>query len=139
MSGNLPDSPQAPTAEEAAEEQQQRAILLHQSFTGPLPSPDILAGYQNINPTFSERIMVLAEKQQSHRIKQEDRKGHAVSRDSLLGIISAFLISIVSIGLSTYLILKLNSIPAAIGGSVLSGSVILGIVSTFIKGTKKPQ
>jgi uncharacterized membrane protein len=81
----------------------------------------------------------MAEGQQSHRFGLETKKVNASGRDSFLGICSAFIISILAILASAYIILKLNSIPAAIGASVLSGSVIVGIVSMFINGTRRQK
>lgn len=47
------------------------AIEKSSSFRGPLPPPEILAGYEKILPGASERILSMAEKQQDHRINME--------------------------------------------------------------------
>jgi len=36
-------------------------------YSGPLPQPDIMADYQEINQNFPERIMAMAEAEQLHR------------------------------------------------------------------------
>ena len=38
------------------------------SFRGPLPPPEMLKGYESVLPGASERILVMAEKQQEHRM-----------------------------------------------------------------------
>lgn len=44
------------------------------AHAGPLPSPDVLAGYESIVSGAAERIICMAEKQQSSRIDLERRQ-----------------------------------------------------------------
>lgn len=46
-------------------------IAARQQFSGPLPPPDMLLKYNDIVPDGAERIIVMAEKQQNHRIYLE--------------------------------------------------------------------
>lgn len=48
-----------------------RNVVVEESFQGPIPSPDILQGYNGIDATFANRIMVMAEAEQIHRHNQE--------------------------------------------------------------------
>lgn len=49
-----------------------REVTLHASlFSGPLPPPDALQGYENISPGFANRILVMAEQQSVHRQELE--------------------------------------------------------------------
>ena len=43
------------------------------SFSGPLPHPDIMKGYDDIVPGAAERILKMAENQQNHRFKLEEK------------------------------------------------------------------
>jgi hypothetical protein len=43
------------------------------SFRGPIPPPSVLAGYNEVEPGFAERIVAMAEKEQSHRHDQENK------------------------------------------------------------------
>ena len=49
------------------------AIEQSSSFKGPLPPPEVLQGYENILPGAFERILSMAEKQQTHRIDIEHK------------------------------------------------------------------
>jgi len=43
-------------------------------YSGPLPPPEIMAAYKDIDPTFPERMFALAEKQSDHRMTLETSK-----------------------------------------------------------------
>lgn len=47
--------------------------LTHQNFSGPIPSPAILEQYYKILPTAPERIISMAENQQSHENKAVEK------------------------------------------------------------------
>ena len=49
-----------------------RMIAVSQeSFSGPMPHPDILRGYKELIPDAPERILQMAEQEQKHRIDVE--------------------------------------------------------------------
>lgn len=41
--------------------------IKQESFSGPIPHPDLLQGYENIQAGFAERVFRMAEKEQEHR------------------------------------------------------------------------
>ena len=49
-----------------------RAIK-RESFKGPIPHPELLQKYEDIQPGFAERMVSMAEQQLDHRIKFEDK------------------------------------------------------------------
>lgn len=51
--------------------EQQASIVHSQSFSGPLPPPQILKHYEQVHSGFADRIMQMAEKEQNHRHQQE--------------------------------------------------------------------
>lgn len=53
-------------------------------FNGPIPPPEIIAEYQAIQNDFPERIMAMAERQQGHRHKMENK---ALNADILMGVL----------------------------------------------------
>ena len=75
----------------------------------------------------------MAENQAKHRQCIEQKIVAASSRDSLSGIVSAFLICMTALILGTYVILSGH--PAS--GTILSAGSIGGLVSTFIYGTRE--
>lgn len=47
--------------------------LVSYRHDGPLPAPQVMAGYQRVNPAFPERIMRMAEREMEHRHARELR------------------------------------------------------------------
>ena len=48
------------------------AMMKQTSYRGPLPHPEILKEYEKILPGAAERILVMAESQQKHRMSMEE-------------------------------------------------------------------
>ena len=97
------------------------------SYSGPIPHPDILRGLGEVDPSFPERVMKMAE-------------GHARTEDSvqlkitstntasiILGQVFSFLFGIGGIGACVYLALR-----GSVGGAVVSGIAV--IVQTVVAG-----
>lgn len=116
-------------------------IMSQYQFTGPLPPPKILAGYADINQTFPERIMKMAEKEQKHRQRQQKKHlaeelkivkyGAETERiDITRGQIFGFFIGITAIVAGT--------ITALLGQPIVGGLIgfggVAGLVSVFIIG-----
>jgi uncharacterized membrane protein len=100
-------------------------------FVGPLPSPQLLQEYENILPGLAERIVIMAETQAAHRQRMERSVLKIESRNSTLGVIFAFLISVSALAVSGFVI----SQGKEIGGAILGGTGLVSFVGTFIYGT----
>lgn len=93
-------------------------------FSGPLPPPDVLRGYEDACPGAAERILAMAEKQADHRRAMETRNQTQGGRREWLGMILGFLVAMSAIGGGVYLIRHgsqaegLTSIIVALGGLV---------------------
>lgn len=109
-------------------------------FSGPLPHPEILAKYEEILPGSATRIFEMAEAQALHRRNMEKNSLNLSGRDALLGIILGFIIALSGI-IGGILIIALNpdSVGAVISGSAISGSSLIGIIRTFVIGSKKQE
>ncbi len=55
-----------------------KSFSIQHSFSGPIPPPSILKGYNDIVKDGADRIMSMAEKQSGHRIALED---HAIREE----------------------------------------------------------
>lgn len=66
-------------------------------FSGPLPPPDVLTGYNSAFPECAERIVQMAEAQSAHRQGLESKKLEADIGNERLGMIFALVISVVGI------------------------------------------
>lgn len=107
------------------------------AFAGPLPPPETLSKYEDAFPGAAERIFQMAENQANHRRSMEKETLKLASRDSLLGIITGFIIAISGILGGIYIVyLNPSSSANAIAGSVVSGSSLIGLVRTFVIGSK---
>lgn len=102
----------------------------HRSHSGPLPDADTLIHYDSVIPNGADRIMAMAEKQQSHRMNLEDRLVASQSRQSKVGQIFGLVIGLVGIGCGTFL----ASIGATTVGGIIAGGTVMSLVSVFVIG-----
>lgn len=105
-------------------------------FSGPLPHPKILAGYENVIPGGADRILSMAELEAKHRHDMDNKCHKTDSRDSLLGIVSAFTLTTMIIVGGIVVIIKVPGTLGTIAGLLMSGSGIGTVLTTFIKSTK---
>ncbi|CAM2079611.1 MAG: hypothetical protein NSGCLCUN01_03832 [uncultured Clostridium sp.] len=105
---------------------------VRQSFSGPLPHPSVLSGYDKVCPGAADRIIQMAEKQIVHRHEMESSFLKAHSRNSWLGIIFAFILGIViTVG---GIICVLND--KQISGLIFGGTGLASVIFAFINGTR---
>ncbi|MFN6348551.1 MAG: DUF2335 domain-containing protein [Chitinophagales bacterium] len=94
-----------------------------------LPDPKIIEQFQQIQPDFAERIMVMTENEQKFRhsiISQESQR-------AILKYWIALIVFLVLIGLIVFSII-LNALTVA---SILAGTTILGVISLFLNREKR--
>jgi uncharacterized membrane protein len=111
-------------------------MMVEQTVTahsGPLPAPEIIAGYEKVLPGTADRIVKMAEKEQDHRHKVINRTQTHVAILTFLGQLFAFTIGVIGILAGVYLVQKDKSIA---GFSVFFTS-LAGLVGVFIFGRKK--
>ena len=113
----------------------QRAEMEHVCFaiehrSGPIPSPEDLAKYKQIDPELVNRIVSMAEAQQRHR---HDRDIKVVTTDCLLkkwGQIFALAVAMVGLSIGGFLFYCGRDT----GGTVLVGGVLVSLVVAFLGG-----
>ncbi len=82
-----------------ANKQNHAIIHAKESFSGPIPHPEILAKYAEIIPNGADRILRMAEQQQTHRQHLEKVVVESDSKRANLGLCLGFIIAMVlSIG-----------------------------------------
>ena len=95
---------------------QLQALLGQQEiFSGPLPPPDTLKGYEKVNPDYPERLMKMAEAHAAADVHQKYREPFNVT----LGQVFSFALGLSGFGLSAFLALRglgAGAIAVAIGG-----------------------
>lgn len=119
--------------EEKKELIQQLIKIERSHYSGPIPPPELLKGYEDVLPGAADRILVMAEKQSDHRRSMEKTVVESGARDSKLGIICGTIVCLVVMIVG--LILSLVTDTAVIG-AFLSISGLASLVGTFIYGTK---
>ena len=114
----------------------QSAGVMATTYTsGPIPDASQLERYDMVCPGAADRIITMAEKQSKHRQDIEKKVVTASSRDSLLGLLAAFIIGIVTTVFGGVLILK--SHDAA--GTIFGGVGLSSLVGTFVYGTRSSR
>ena len=115
--------------------------VLHEErrISGPLPTPDILLGYDEVLPGAAERIMRMAEKEQAMAEKDQasarEVEGIAVraaTADNRRGQIFGFLVALAAFGTASYLGYLGHGIAAAIVG----GGTVVALVTVFVTGRR---
>jgi uncharacterized membrane protein len=109
--------------------------LTAERFAGPLPHPDILERYDKIVPGLAERIVKMAEGQSQHRQGLEHMVVQSNTRNERRGQVFGFLISVLVIGGSIYLIDSGKSIEGV-------AAIVVNLVSlagVFIYGRRRKE
>jgi len=122
-----------------SDDHRERHAVVHRQLeiSGPLPPPQILKGDGDVDESFPQRIMAMAEAEQAHRHSME-RQTLAAQREDLkrdrtearLGQTFALVIGLAAI---------VGGVVAAVMGAQWSGSIIggggvIGLVAVFVKG-----
>ena len=90
---------QQPTQQQASNPQDSKraAIMVSESFAGPLPHPNIMQQYEKICPGAANRIIKVFESQVKHRQGMEGKVIGSNVMNERLGIITSFAITIIMI------------------------------------------
>ncbi len=99
-------------------------------FQGPLPHPEILAGYDRVLPGAAGRIITMAEKNQAHRHSLEAKVIPAGVVSERLGQILGFVLYIATLASGTFLI-STGKDTAGLTELLTSTGVFAGL---YIKG-----
>ena len=110
--------------------------IIQSEFSGPIPPPNIIKGYEDIVPGAADRIISMAEKQAEHRQAMEHIMVKSESRDSLLGVLFAFFLGILCIVAAIIIVILVPQNAGAISGSIIGVAGIGSIIATFIKSTR---
>lgn len=120
-----------------ASSQAQIEVTTGRFYTGPIPEPQTLAEYERINPGLADRIIKMAEKEQGHRHKVENRRSWGQILLTLLAQFFGFIISVLAISYGAFLIYH----DKPVGGlaSLISGVVLLVGAFIFRRSRAIPQ
>lgn len=110
--------------------QNQLVAIQGQQYSGPIPPPEILQGFENIVPGSAERILRMAEENGKHQRELESKALDGTYKTIKTGQIFGFIIGIVAL-LSSVVALFLGSEIAA---SIIGGTTVVGLVTVFVTG-----
>ena len=99
----MPSNELEPTAEDQG--QGHIAIVEESAWMGPLPHPVILQQYQDINPSFAERIVVQFEAEGNHRRRIEEKGLDLEHWAKYLGIFATVVIHVVAFLVSAQIVI----------------------------------
>ena len=119
-------------------------LLTHSEFRGPIPHPDIIAGYDKIEPGLGARIVEMAMQQSSHRQVLEkaaleaDIKDFPAARlERRRGQIIGMVIVLAALAVSVLVAVYGSGPYASPSAAVLGGIPLCSLVAVFITGKVK--
>jgi uncharacterized membrane protein len=112
-----------------------RSQQVTQSFSGPIPPPEILKAYDEIEPGTARRILAQAEMQTAHRIEIEKTSINSEIRRSNWGLVAGFVVAMASIVGGCLLVWAGHDVA---GATIATGSVV-ALVGVFVYGTATRQ
>jgi uncharacterized membrane protein len=104
-------------------------------FSGPIPSPEIFAGYDRALPNGADRVMKMAEREQEHRHRMEDTIVRKESFEKRVGLVFAFVLAAFALGVSAYLLIWTNKSVPGLTTFIIS---FVGLALAFL-GAKKQK
>ena len=113
----------------------QQQVVMQRVHQGPLPAPEDLARYNDIEPGIAHRIVCMAEQQAEHRQRLETIAVSSGAWNSKWGLIAAWSLGMASIVGGAWII--------SIGKSAEGLSLIIGslgsLVGVFLYGKRSTQ
>ena len=100
-------------------------MVARTSFSGPLPPPEILHGYETVLPGLADRVVKMAESQSIHRQRLESRVIWFDSIRSSLGLVFGLIIALAGIGAGAWLVVRGYS-TAGLASLFVPLSIIVG-------------
>ncbi len=115
-----------------------RSIEVTTAYQGPLPSPEILQGFDNVLPGAAERILKMAENEQLNRHKCDNKIVNIHVVATFLGMLFA-ITSVALIGYLVYQCIIHGLERAAYTIGVGSMAAVAGVFIWFRKAGKKDK
>jgi uncharacterized membrane protein len=112
---------------------QQNSIQVQQTFTGPLPHPSILEGYDKVLPGAAERIIAMAESDMRHQQKIEQEAIRVTGCQIKRGQTYAFWLAVIAFACCLGALFMGSETVAGI----IAGTTIGGLITAFVVGKYK--
>lgn len=106
--------------------------LVSYRHDGPLPAPQVMAGYQRVNPAFPERIMRMAEREMEHRHARELSELGIIDGRLWRGQVLGGACALGALAVAAYALFLGHPATAAIIG----GTTVVGLATVFVIGRR---
>lgn len=116
-------------------EEKETVIATMEMYRGPIPHPNILEGYEKINPGSAEKIINNGIGESEHRREMENKMLKQHSKEFSTKYYLAFILCVLFLLASFYLILE----DHVITGSIFAGTSFLVIIGTFLGNTSNQE
>ncbi len=111
-----------------------QVTALFSHFSGPLPPPETLAGYDRIMPGLANRIVEMAEAYQRHQIGLERDQFKVATESGRRGQWLGFGVAFVGFAVTAYL----GSLGQPVAAGVVAALDLGSIVTVFVVGDRLP-
>jgi uncharacterized membrane protein len=105
-------------------------VVVSRKFSGPLPPPAVLEGYEATLRGAADRILRMAEKQQDHSVYMDKRVTRQEFSLGITGLVFAFVLALAVLAASVWLI----SEGKGVEGTVLATLDLVALATAFIVG-----
>lgn len=103
-------------------------VSVSKEFSGPLPAPEDLAGYENCYPGSADRIITMAEKEQDHRFSQDKKVLSAYEKIENKGMNFSFFVTMSFLAAGVFIVCSGKDVQ---GFALLSPVIIQFFVHIF--------
>lgn len=107
-------------------------LAVSESYSGPIPPPQILRELDQLIPGAAKRILRMAEKQQEHRIALEKRVIISDVYKSWVGLILGGILGVLIVLCGSYVIHEGHDTARA----TIITTTLIGVVTAFVQGAK---
>lgn len=133
MSRNRRNTPPSKSNQRLASQRPASVTIQGQQYSGPVPPPEILHGFEQIVPGSAERILVMAEENGKHQREMENKALQVAFRTVLIGQVFGLVIGVLAF-ITCIVALYLGSEKTAM---TIGGVTITGLVAVFVTGRFK--
>lgn len=105
-------------------------------FAGPIPSPEAVAAYKRIDPSFPGRFLKMAEDQNQHRIKVENRDSWTEAVQRIGSFVMASLVTLAFVYLGVMLVLAGRDVEGIVALIAAVTPIVIGFATRTRSQTK---
>ncbi len=110
-----------------------RSLVLREEYSGPIAHPRIIAGYEKYLSGSTDRILTMAEEQQRHRLRMEDRGQLAAIQRDRLSMYLGFALGLALIALAAYAV----TLAYPLASVAFIGLAAASLASAFFIGHRR--